>query len=145
MEVTTFNSRGIALFGVTLLLRFVAVWTETFLYALCRNRRDSVCNALLLQSYFKACLNPACLHDFSYFCVRNVTYRPIVRQRLGEDIPAGANARQKRTSIARQRSGKHASSTIEAFSRVVRTEELFRRQLALQCSIGFSCGVLSSG
>jgi hypothetical protein len=43
-----------------------------------------------------------------------VTYRPIVRQRHGKHIPAGANARSNRTSIARQRINKHASLTIEA-------------------------------
>jgi hypothetical protein len=43
-----------------------------------------------------------------------VTYRHIARQRLGKHIPAGANARRNRTSIARQRSSKHASLTIEA-------------------------------
>jgi hypothetical protein len=29
-------------------------------------------------------------------------YRPIARQRLGKNIPVGANARSNRTSIARQ-------------------------------------------
>jgi hypothetical protein len=43
-----------------------------------------------------------------------VTYRSIARQRLGKYIPAGANARNNRTSIARQRISKHASLTIEA-------------------------------
>jgi hypothetical protein len=42
-----------------------------------------------------------------------VTYRPIARQRVGKHIPAGANARNNRTSIARQRISKHASITIE--------------------------------
>jgi hypothetical protein len=37
-----------------------------------------------------------------------VTYRPIARQRLGKHIPAGANTRNNRTSIARQRISKHA-------------------------------------
>jgi hypothetical protein len=36
-----------------------------------------------------------------------VTYRPIARQRLGKHIPAGANARNNRTSIARLRISKH--------------------------------------
>jgi hypothetical protein len=39
---------------------------------------------------------------------RIVTYRPILRQRLGKHISAGANARNNRASIARQRSSKHA-------------------------------------
>jgi hypothetical protein len=43
---------------------------------------------------------------------RFVTCLPIDRQRLGQHIPAQANARDNRTSIARQRRGKHASSTV---------------------------------
>jgi hypothetical protein len=43
----------------------------------------------------------------------NVPYRPIDRQRLDKHIPAGANARNNRTSIARQRISKQAFSTIE--------------------------------
>jgi hypothetical protein len=39
---------------------------------------------------------------------------PIARQRLSKHIPTRAKARDSRTSIARQRCGKHASSTIEA-------------------------------
>jgi hypothetical protein len=39
---------------------------------------------------------------------------PIARQRLGKRTPAGANARNSRTSIARQRISKQASLTIEA-------------------------------
>jgi hypothetical protein len=37
-----------------------------------------------------------------------LTYRPIARQRLGKYIPAGVNARNNMTSIARQRISKHA-------------------------------------
>jgi hypothetical protein len=37
-----------------------------------------------------------------------VTYKPIARQRLGKHIPAGANGRKNRRSIARQRISKHA-------------------------------------
>jgi hypothetical protein len=33
MDITSFNSRVIAFFAVTMLWRFVAVWTETFLHA----------------------------------------------------------------------------------------------------------------
>jgi hypothetical protein len=43
-----------------------------------------------------------------------VTCIPIARQRLGKHIPAQANARSNRTSIARQRISKHASLTKEA-------------------------------
>jgi hypothetical protein len=35
-------------------------------------------------------------------------------ERLGKHIPAGAKARDSRMSIARQRRGKHTSSTIKA-------------------------------
>jgi hypothetical protein len=47
-----------------------------------------------------------------YFNV--VTHRPIVRQRPGKHIPAQAYARNKKTSIARQRISKQAFSAIEA-------------------------------
>jgi hypothetical protein len=43
-----------------------------------------------------------------YLIQYNVIYRPIARQRLGEHIPAGANARNNKTSIARQLISKHA-------------------------------------
>jgi hypothetical protein len=43
-----------------------------------------------------------------------VTYIPIARQRLGKHSLAGANARNNRTSIARQLISKHACLTIEA-------------------------------
>jgi hypothetical protein len=43
-----------------------------------------------------------------------VTYRSIARQRLGKNIPAGANASNNRTSTARERISKEASLTIEA-------------------------------
>jgi hypothetical protein len=36
-----------------------------------------------------------------------VTYRPIARQRLGKHIPAGANPRNNRTSIAKQLISEH--------------------------------------
>jgi hypothetical protein len=54
-----------------------------------------------------------------------VTYRPIARQRLGKHIPAGANALNNMTSIARQRISKHASLTIEAVFCVVRAKWLW--------------------
>jgi hypothetical protein len=44
----------------------------------------------------------------------NVKYRPITRQRLGNHIPAGACARNNRTSIVRRRISKHASLITEA-------------------------------
>jgi hypothetical protein len=37
-----------------------------------------------------------------------VTYRPVARQRLGKQIPAGLNVRKNTTSIARQRISKRA-------------------------------------
>jgi hypothetical protein len=43
-----------------------------------------------------------------------MTNRPIARQRLAKHIPAGAKARNNRTSTARQRISKHVSLTIEA-------------------------------
>jgi hypothetical protein len=43
-----------------------------------------------------------------------MTCIPIARQRLGKHIPAEANARNNRTSIAKQRISKHTSLTIEA-------------------------------
>jgi hypothetical protein len=39
---------------------------------------------------------------------------PIARQRVGKHIPAKTKARNKRTSIAGQRRGKRALSTIQA-------------------------------
>jgi hypothetical protein len=49
---------------------------------------------------------------YGFVCI--VTHRPIARQRLGKHIPAGAKARNNRTSTGRQRISKHASLTIEA-------------------------------
>jgi hypothetical protein len=43
-----------------------------------------------------------------------LTCIPIAKQRLPKHIPAEANVRNNRTSIVRQRRGKHASSTIQA-------------------------------
>jgi hypothetical protein len=39
-----------------------------------------------------------------------VTYKPIVRQRIGKHIPAGANACNNKTFIARQRISKHTKN-----------------------------------
>jgi hypothetical protein len=41
-----------------------------------------------------------------FLCLHIVTHRPIARQRLGKQVPAGANARNNRTSFARQRISK---------------------------------------
>jgi hypothetical protein len=43
-----------------------------------------------------------------------VTCIPIAMQRHGKNVPAGANARNIRMSIARQRISKHASLTVES-------------------------------
>jgi hypothetical protein len=43
-----------------------------------------------------------------------VTYRSVARQRLCKHIPAGAKARNNRTSIGEQQISNHASLTIEA-------------------------------
>jgi hypothetical protein len=49
----------------------------------------------------------------------------IARRRVGKHVPAESNARNNRTSIARQRSCKHVSLTIEdGVFRGVRAEEL---------------------
>jgi hypothetical protein len=55
-------------------------------------------------------------HPGSYnrWITHTVTYWSIARQRLGKHIPAGANARNNRTSVARKRISKHASLTTEA-------------------------------
>jgi hypothetical protein len=52
-------------------------------------------------------------HIYSYKQYKHniVTYRPIARQRLAKHILAGVNARNNRTSIARQRIIKQAFST----------------------------------
>jgi hypothetical protein len=42
-----------------------------------------------------------------------MTHIPIARQRLRKHFPARANARKNRTSIVRQRIGKHTSLTIK--------------------------------
>jgi hypothetical protein len=57
----------------------------------------------------------------------NVTCIPIARQRLVKLIHAGANALDNRTCIARQRRGKHASSTIEAVSSVWSVPNVYKR------------------
>jgi hypothetical protein len=55
-----------------------------------------------------------------------VKYIPIARQRLSKHIPARANARKNRTSIAKQRTSKHATLTIETVFCVVRAEGLWK-------------------
>jgi hypothetical protein len=57
-------------------------------------------------------MNSPSLHYTNFFYI--VTYRPIARQRLGKHIPAGANARNNKTSIAMQRISQHVSLKIEA-------------------------------
>jgi hypothetical protein len=47
---------------------------------------------------------------------------PIVRQPVAEHIPAEANARNSRSSIAKQRRCKQALSTIRAVFRAVRAK-----------------------
>jgi hypothetical protein len=51
------------------------------------------------------------IYDVTYYIV---TCIPIARQRIGEHIPAEANACNRRTSIAGQWTNKHASLTIGA-------------------------------
>jgi hypothetical protein len=52
------------------------------------------------------------------------TCTPIAGQRVGKDVPSEANAWNNMTSIARQRSCKHASLTTEdGVFRGVRAEE----------------------
>jgi hypothetical protein len=70
----------------------------------------------------KTAISKRCL--YMHWTQKNVTYRPIGRQRLGKHIPAGANERNNRTSIARQRISKLASLIIEAGFCVVRTKWL---------------------
>jgi hypothetical protein len=55
-----------------------------------------------------------CIEGYWHIKLNTMTYRALARQRLREDIPAGAKARNNRTAIARQRISKHASLTIEA-------------------------------
>jgi hypothetical protein len=63
--------------------------------------------ALLRESdHIIPCYRSICLNN-------TLTYRPIVRQRLGKHIPAGADAHNNRISIATQRISKQAFSTIE--------------------------------
>jgi hypothetical protein len=54
----------------------------------------------------------------------NVHCITIAGQRLGKHIPAGLNTHDNRTSIASQRWGKHASSTIQAPFCVVHAKAL---------------------
>jgi hypothetical protein len=76
-------------------------------------------------------------------------YRPTARQRLSKHIPAGVNARNSRTSIARQQIGKEAFSTIEYgvsalslpsykedFSRGIIIESIFETPVCHDMSLG---------
>jgi hypothetical protein len=51
---------------------------------------------------------------------------PIAKQRVAKYIPAEANTRKDRRSIARQRRGKWALSTIQAVFRGVRANNVIR-------------------
>jgi hypothetical protein len=65
------------------------------------------------------------IYRLHLFLLENIVTTPIARQRVGKHVPAEANARKNRTSIARQRSSKHASLTIQdGVFRGVRAEEL---------------------
>jgi hypothetical protein len=55
-----------------------------------------------------------------------VTCISIARQRLSKHIPAGANGRKKRTSIATQRISKHTSLTTEAVFSVVSVQSGYK-------------------
>jgi hypothetical protein len=82
-------------------------------------------------------------------------YIPIIAtQRHGKHIPAGANSRDNRTSIARQRVSKHASLTIEtAFicvlgqHRAVKNRDEFEtpacRDLSLELNWVGSCRIMT--
>jgi hypothetical protein len=61
-------------------------------------------------------------------CEYIVTYRAVVRQRLGKNIPAGANARNNSTSIARQRISKHASLRAEAVFSVWPVQSVIKKR-----------------
>jgi hypothetical protein len=54
---------------------------------------------------------------------------PIARQRVAKHIPAEANARNNTRSIARQRHGKQALSTIQAVFREIRAKCLEESQV----------------
>jgi hypothetical protein len=77
-------------------------------------------------------------------CVDNiVTCIPIARQGVGKHVPAEANARNNRTSIATQRSCKYASLTIEdGVFRGVCAEEFSwsQSELQVQFSVGHGRG-----
>jgi hypothetical protein len=60
-----------------------------------------------------------------------VTCIPIARQQLGTHIPARANARNNRTSVARQQISKHGSLTTEAVFSVGSVQVVIRK-----CSAG---------
>jgi hypothetical protein len=64
------------------------------------------------------CCETESMPSYTVMCI------PIARQRLGKHIPAGANARDNRECIARQRCGKHDSSKIQAVFCVIRVDGL---------------------
>jgi hypothetical protein len=60
---------------------------------------------------------------------------PVARQRVAKHIPAEENARNNRTSIARQRRGKQALSTIQDVFLWVRLEDCISSLVVNQKSI----------
>jgi hypothetical protein len=52
---------------------------------------------------------------------------PIARQRVAKQIPAEANARNNRTSVARKRRGRQALSTIQAVFSVGSVQSSYKR------------------
>jgi hypothetical protein len=63
----------------------------------------------------------------SFATIDIVTCTPIARQRVAKHIPAEANARNSRTSIARQLRGKQALSTIQALFSVGSVQSGYKR------------------
>jgi hypothetical protein len=83
------------------------------LHSLC----SSACIHTYIHTYMHAYL--AGLDAHVLYTKGIVTFIPIARQRLGKHITSRANARDNRSTIARQRRGNHASSTIQAVFCVV--------------------------
>jgi hypothetical protein len=79
---------------------------DEWLFRVFRNLRESASRSLF-SSFIKLV---TCSKPF----LNTVTYTAIARQRLGKHIPAQANARNYRISIAKQRISKQASLTVEA-------------------------------
>jgi hypothetical protein len=60
---------------------------------------------------------------------------PIARQRLCKHIPAEANARNNRTSIARQRISKHTSVTIDAVFSAWSVQRGYKERFSWEVSV----------